>query len=102
MNNQETIVIECARLCNTLRLSCHHWLHTATNKRNESAGHELAAAADALYSFINSNAEIMGSDSGRPAFDVPTNPDFQADMQSLWDQEEPDYRELKRLQNEAN
>jgi hypothetical protein len=102
MTNQEIIVSDCACLSRKLNELCIKWLHTGTNRRAESAGHELASAADALYSFINSNSEIMGSNTGRPAFDEPTNPDFQEDMQSLWDQEEPDYRELKRLRNEAN
>jgi len=95
MNKEEQIVIECARLCNTLRLSCHKWLYTATNKRTESAAFELSAAADALYTFINNNPEIMGSDTGKPAFDTPDDAEFQENMQSLWDQEEPDFRRMQ-------
>jgi len=87
MNKQETIVIECQKLARDLVGAAQVWLHYATNKRNESAGHELAAAADALYTFINNNVEIMGSDTGKPAFDEPSNEEFQSDMQNLWEHE---------------
>jgi hypothetical protein len=96
MMNQEQIVIECRRLAFELNQKCAEWLHTATNRRNESAGHELAAAADALYSFINDHTEIMGSDTGKPAFDEPENEEFQSDMNNLWDQPEPDFRERRQ------
>jgi hypothetical protein len=83
---QESIVIECRRLAFELNQKCAAWLHTATNRRDETAGHELSAAADALYAFINNNTEIMGSDTGKPAFDEFVNEDFQSDMNNLWDE----------------
>jgi hypothetical protein len=85
---QETIVIECRRLALILKSNCAAWLHTPTNKRPESASFELSGAADALYTFINNNPEIMGSDTGKPAFDEynkEPDEDFQTDMQNLWD-----------------
>jgi len=91
--NQEQIVIECHRLALELKSNCAAWLHTSSNRRNESAAFELSAAADALYSFLNSNPEIMGSDTGKPAFDQPDDEEFQENMNSLWDQEEPNFRE---------
>ncbi len=93
---QEAIVIECHRLALELKSNCAAWLHTASNRRNETAAYSLSASADALYTFINNNAEIMGSDTGKPAFDEPDNPDFQGDMRSLWEQDEPDIRERRR------
>lgn len=101
--NQEQIVIECRRLAQDLTHKCATWLHTATNRRQDTAGHELAAAADALYTFINNHPDIMGSDTGKPAFDEfnrEPDEDFQADMNSLWNQDEPDFREIKRLRHE--
>jgi len=92
---QEQIVIECQRLAYNLHKNCFDWMHTATNKRTESAAFELSAAADALYTFINNNPEIMGSDTGKPAFDQPDDEEFQENMQSLWDQEEPDFRRMQ-------
>jgi hypothetical protein len=82
---QEAIVIECRRLAFELNQKCAAWLHTATNRRDETAGHELSAAADALYSWINDHTEIMGSDTGKPAFDEFVNEDFQSDMNNLWE-----------------
>ena len=98
MNQQQQvgIVIECHRLALELKSNCIAWLHTATDKRQEKAGFELAASADALYTLLNNHPEIMGSDTGKPAFDEPINPDFQEDMQSLWEQPEPDIRERRR------
>lgn len=87
MNKQETIVIECRRLAYNLNQVCAQWLHTATNRRQENAGFELAAAADALYGFINNNSEIMGSDTGKASFDEPVNDEFQSDMNNLWENE---------------
>jgi hypothetical protein len=83
---QEAIVIECRRLALSLEFYCKQWLHTATNHRDENAGIELAAAADSLYTWINNHVEIMGSDTGKAAFDEFVNPDFQSDMQNLWDE----------------
>ena len=93
---QEAIVIECHRLALELKSNCAAWLHTASNRRNETAAYSLSASADALYTLLNNHPEIMGSDTGKPAFDEPVNPDFQEDMQSLWDQPEPDIRERRR------
>jgi hypothetical protein len=87
MNKQEEIVNECRHLSEFLAKVCGKWLHTATNKRQENAGFELAAAADALYTFINNNVEIMGSDTGKAAFDEAGNDEFQSDMQNLWEHE---------------
>jgi hypothetical protein len=84
---QESIVMEVQHLAKNLVGSCAQWLHTATNRRDETAGHELSAAADALYSWINDHTEIMGSDTGRPAFDEFVNEDFQSDMNNLWEHE---------------
>jgi hypothetical protein len=92
---QEAIVIECRRLACELNQKCGEWLHTATNRRAESAAFDLSSSADALYSFINDHPEIMGSDTGQPAFDDPGNDEFQSDMESLWDQPEPDFRERR-------
>jgi hypothetical protein len=87
MSKQETIVAECHRLSLDLKNKCAAWLHTATNRRNENAGYELSAAADALYTFINNNVEIMGSDTGKAAFDEAGNDEFQSDMNNLWEHE---------------
>ena len=93
--NPDQIVIECHRLALDLKQKSAAWLHTTTNRRNENAGFELASAADAMYSYISNHTEIMGSDTGKPSFDEQVNPDFQEDMQSLWDQEEPDFRRVQ-------
>ena len=93
--SQEQIVIECRRLAFELNQKCAAWLHTATNKRTETASFELSASADAMYTFINNNPEIMGSDTGKPAFDTPDDEEFQENMNSLWEQEEPDFRRMQ-------
>jgi len=97
MNNEQqwANVLECQILAGSLKDACIKWLHTATNKRTETVAFELSAAADALYSFLNSNPEIMGSDTGKPAFDQPDDEEFQENMNSLWDQEEPDFRRMQ-------
>lgn len=85
--------------------SCAQWLHTATNKRPDHAASDLSAAADAVYTHLNNVPELMGSDTGKPAFDEfnkETDADFQSDMNSLWDLPEPDYREIKRLKYETD
>lgn len=95
IQQQEAIVAECNRLAKVLTERCSTWLHMATNLRSDTAGHELSASADALYTLLNNHPEIMGSDTGKPAFDTPDDSEFQENMQSLWDQEEPDFRERR-------
>ena len=105
---QEQIVIECHRLALELKSNCAAWLHTAIDRRNETAALSLSASADALYTLINNNPDIMRSDAGKPAFDEfnkVEDDDFQDNMNKLWsldDQPEPDFREIRRMRNETN
>jgi hypothetical protein len=89
----ETIVIECRRLAFELNQKCAAWLHTRSDKRDESVGFDLSKAADDLYTHMNNFPEIMGSDTGKCAFDEFFNEDFEEDFNSIWDQPEPDFRE---------
>jgi hypothetical protein len=103
MNNhqQEQIVMEAMRLAKDLAEKCSKWLHTATDRRYDNAALELGLAADAMYTVLHTNGDIMGSDTGKPSFDLfQPDPEFQSDMQSLWDLPEPDFREIRRLKNE--
>jgi len=91
---QEQIVIECQRLSLILKGACQSWLHVSTEKRFHPA-YILASAADDMYKLLHNNPEIMGSDTCKPAFDTPDHAEFQENMQSLWDQEEPDFRRMQ-------
>lgn len=84
---QEVIVIECQKLAKDLAENCAKWLHTVSDRRNEKTALGLGLAADAMYILLHTYTEIMGSDTGKPAFDEFVNEEFQSDMQNLWDNE---------------
>jgi len=103
IKEQEIIVMECQKLANTLLKNCTLWLHKASNNRDEAAL-DLGLSADAMYDFLSRNGDIMGSDTGKPAFDEfnsEPDDDFQSDMNNYWNHED-ERIERKMRQDETN